>query len=96
MAILAVTTVGTAYQMACDTGIIRGGGDTAFSVKMNLLSMWGIVLPFSAMAAYWWNAPPAAVFFLLKWDQIYKILPVTMRLHSWKWVKTVTRPESGG
>lgn len=94
MAVIALTTVGTAYQMACDTGIIRGGGDTAFSARMNLVSMWGVVVPLSAMAAFWWKAPPAAVFFLLKWDQLYKIIPVALRLHSWKWVRSVTRPDA--
>lgn len=92
MAVLAVTTVGTSYQMACDNGIIRGGGDTAFSAKMNLVSMWLILVPAAAAAAFWWGAPPTVVFFLLKWDQLYKILPVTLRLHSWKWVRVVTRP----
>lgn len=91
MLVLAITTVGTSYQMACDNGIIRGGGDTAFSAKMNLVSMWGIIVPFSAMAAFWWKCPPVAVFFLLKWDQLYKAIPVGIRLHSWKWVKKVTR-----
>ena len=91
MAVIAVTTVGTSYQVACDNGIIRGGGDTAFSAKMNLISMWLIVVPLSALAAFRWNLAPAAVFFLLKWDQLYKILPVAIRLHSWKWVRVVTR-----
>lgn len=93
MAVIALTTVGTAYQMSCDNGIIRGGGDTAFSARMNLISMWGIVVPLSAAAAFWWRWPAAAVFFLLKWDQLYKIIPVALRLHSWKWVRTVTRPD---
>lgn len=91
MLVLAITTVGTSYQMACDNGIIRGGGDTKFSAKMNIISMWLIVVPFSAMAAFWWKFPPVVVFFLLKWDQLYKIIPVAIRLHSWKWVKKVTR-----
>ena len=91
MLVLAVTTVGTSYQMACDNGIIRGGGDTGFSAMMNLISMWGIIVPFSAMAAFWWKCPPAVVFFLLKWDQLYKAIPVGIRLHSWKWIKKVTR-----
>ena len=96
MAIIALTTVGTAYQMACDNGIIRGGGDTAFSAKMNLISMWLIVVPSSALAAFWWQCPPEVVFFLLKWDQLYKIIPVTLRLHSWKWVRNVTRTNENG
>ena len=94
MLVLAITTVGTSYQMACDNGIIRGGGDTKFSAKMNIISMWLIVVPFSAMAAFWWKFPPVVVFFLLKWDQLYKIIPVAIRLHSWKWVKKVTRPDT--
>ncbi len=91
MLVLSVTTIGTAYQMACDNGIIRGGGDTSFSAKMNLVSMWLIIVPFSAMAAFWWKCPPVIVFFLLKWDQLYKTIPVVIRLRSWKWVKKVTR-----
>ena len=90
--IIAVCTVGTAYQMACDNGIIRGGGDTGFSARMNLISMWLIVVPLSALAAFRWKASPAVVFFLLKWDQLYKIIPVALRLHSFKWVRSVTRP----
>ncbi len=95
MAVIALTTVGTAYQMSCDNGIIRGGGDTAFSAKMNLVSMWGIVVPLSALAAFCWECAPVVVFFLLKWDQLYKIAPVALRLRSWKWVRTVTRPDGG-
>ena len=87
MLVLSITTVGTAYQMACDNGIIRGGGDTTFSAKMNLISMWLIIVPFSAMAAFWWKCAPVVVFFLLKWDQLYKAIPVVLRLRSWKWVK---------
>ena len=79
---------------ACDNGIIRGGGDTAFSAKMNLISMWLIIVPLSALAAFRWELAPVVVFFLLKWDQLYKIIPVAIRLHSWKWVKVVTRNDS--
>lgn len=96
MLVLSITTVGTSYQMACDNGIIRGGGDTSFSAKMNLISMWFIIVPLSAMAAFWWKCAPVVVFFLLKWDQLYKTIPVVIRLRSWKWVKKVTRPEENG
>lgn len=91
MAVLAVTTLGTAYQMSCDSGIIKGGGDTSFSAKLNFISMWGIVVPFSCIAAFLLHLPPVFVFFLLKWDQLYKCIPVIIRLRSWKWVRKVTR-----
>lgn len=95
MGVLALMTLGTAYQMSCDFGIIRGGGDTSFSAKMNFISMWGIVVPLSAVAAFVLKLPPVVVFFLLKWDQLYKCIPVAIRLHNWKWVRRVTRSEAG-
>ena len=52
MTILSVTVVGTAYQMPALTGIMRGGGDTKFVMINDLIFMWGIVLPISAMAAF--------------------------------------------
>lgn len=91
MTILSITVVGTAYQMSSDTGIIRGGGDTKFSGLLNLFSMWLIVVPFSALAAFVLDQPPVVVFFLLKWDQLYKAIPVTIHIHRWKWVKRVAR-----
>ena len=94
MAILSVTTIGTAYQMSCDNGIIRGGGNTSFSMKMNLISMWLILLPISIFAAFVLHLPPIIVFFLLKWDQLYKAIPVFIRLHRWKWITKVTREEA--
>ncbi|WP_330655382.1 MATE family efflux transporter [Anaerostipes sp. MSJ-23] len=91
MCILAVTSVGTAYQMACDNGIIQGGGDTSFSMKMNLISMWLILVPCACIAAFVRNDSALIVFFILKSDQLYKIIPVKLRLERWKWVKKVTR-----
>jgi len=91
MAVLAVTTVGTGYQMAASTGIIQGGGDTSFTMKLNLFSMWLIVVPLSAAAAFVFHCSPVVVFFFLKCDQLYKTVPVIIRLRSYKWVKKVTR-----
>ena len=91
MTILSITVIGTAYQMSSDTGIIRGGGDTKFSGMLNLFSMWLIVVSVAALAAFVFDAPPAVVFFLLKWDQLYKAIPVTIHIYRWKWVRRHTR-----
>ncbi|HIU76337.1 MAG TPA: MATE family efflux transporter [Candidatus Pelethocola excrementipullorum] len=91
--IMAVTTIGTAYQMSCDSGIIRAGGDTSFSAKMNFISMWGMIVPLSCIGAFVLRLPTVVVFFLLKWDQIYKCIPVAIRLHSWRWIRIATRED---
>ena len=93
MIVLSITTVGTSYQAICDTGIIRGGGDTRFSMIMNQISQWGIIVPLASLGAFVFQWPAMAVFFILKSDQIFKCLPVGIRLNSWKWIKKVTREE---
>lgn len=45
IAVLSVTVVGTSYQMAVLTGIVRGGGDTRFVLFNDLIFMWGWCCP---------------------------------------------------
>ena len=66
------------------------GGAGFYAVLFLCLAAVGTVT-LSALAAFRWNLAPVVVFFLLKWDQLYKIIPVSIRLHSWKWVRVVTR-----
>lgn len=89
--VLSVTLVGTSYQVACLTGIVRGGGDTKFVLYNDFIFMWCIVLPLSAMAAYWWNWPPVAVFICLKCDQVLKCFVAIFKLNSYNWVRNLTR-----
>ncbi len=65
LTVLSVTAIGTSYQMACLTGIVRSGGDTRFVLINDLIFMWGIVLPSSAAAAFLLHLPPVIVFICL-------------------------------
>ena len=67
--IMAIVMVGMAYQMPVGSGIIRGAGDTKFSLYVNMISTWGIVLPLSLSAAFWWKWPIPAVVICLQSDQ---------------------------
>ena len=91
MLILSITVVGTSIQMTTDSGIIRGGGDTKFSARMNFFSMWLVVIPGALLAGFVLHAPVWVVFFLLKWDQLYKIIPVMIHLWRWKWPRVLAR-----
>lgn len=64
--IMAIVMVGMAYQMPVGSGIIRGAGDTKFSLYVNMISTWGIVLPLSLSAAFWWKWPIPAVVICLQ------------------------------
>ncbi|MBQ8144274.1 MAG: MATE family efflux transporter [Butyricicoccus sp.] len=91
MIVLAVTSFGTSYQMATDCGIMRAGGDTKFAMYNNAIFMWGICLPSAAICAFVLKASPVLVFFCLKMDQLLKCPVIWKRVHSYKWIKKVTR-----
>ena len=91
LTVLSVTAIGTSYQMACLTGIVRSGGDTRFVLINDLIFMWGIVLPSSAAAAFLLHLPPVIVFICLKCDQILKCFVAVVKVNRFNWMKRLTR-----
>lgn len=91
MTVLAVTTVGTAYQMPCLTGIVRAGGETDFVLKNDLFFMWLLVLPSSFLAAFVFHLSPLAVFICLKSDQILKCAVAAYKVNRYTWIKVISR-----
>lgn len=89
--VLCVTGIGTAYQFPCLCGLIRGGGDTRFVMINDLISVWGIVLPLSFLAAFVFHWPPVAVVCCLNADQIFKCVVAAIKVNRYKWVKKLTR-----
>ena len=89
MAVLSVTVVGTAYQMASLTGIVRGGGDTKFVFINDLIFMWGIILPTSYLAAFVFQFPPVVIFACLKADQILKCFVAVVKVNRYRWMKKI-------
>ncbi len=89
--VLSVTLVGTSYQVACLTGIVRGGGHTKFVLFNDLIFMWLLVLPSSALCAFVWQTSPLIVFICLKSDQILKCFVAVFEVNSYRWVRRLTR-----
>ena len=87
--VLCFTGFGTAYQMPVLTGIVRGGGDSKFILYNDLISIWGIVLPLSFLAAFVWHLHPTAVVFLLNSDQIFKCGAAAMKVNRFRWMKKI-------
>ena len=88
--ILCVVVAGMSYQMPTDTGIIRGGGDTKFVMKVDLISIWGIVMPLSFVMAFVVKASPAAVMWCLNADQLFKCIPAFIKVNYGHWAKKLT------
>ncbi len=92
--VLCITCIGTSYQMPVLVGIVRGGGDSAFVLKNDLISIWGIVIPVSILAAFVFNWPPVAVVFCLNADQLFKCGAACIKVNKFNWIKKLTRSEN--
>ncbi len=86
----ALIAVGMSYQMPCQLGIIRGGGDTRYSMISDTIYSWGVTVPLGLVSAFVLHWPVTAVFFLLNVDQLLKCLTVGIKANSYTWVKTLT------
>ena len=89
--ILSVVFVGMSYQMPTNNGIIRGGGNAMFVVKMDLISIWCIVIPVSLLMAFVVKASPVVVVCCLNADQIFKCVPAFLESHYGNWIRKLTR-----
>lgn len=91
--VLSITSIGTAYQMAALTGIVRSGGDTKFVLINDMIFMWLIVIPSAALSAFYFGFSPVIVFICLKSDQILKCFVAVIKVNRYKWVRQLTRSE---
>lgn len=89
--ILCITCIGTAYQMPTNTGIIRGGGDTKYVLKVDIIAIWCIVLPLSFLGAFKFNWSEPLVMFCLNSDQLFKAIPAVIKANRFHWIKKLTR-----
>ena len=86
-----VIVLGMSYQMPTNNGIIRGGGNTMFVVKMDLISIWMIVIPMSFVMAFVIKASPVVVFGCLNADQIFKCVPAFLEVNYGNWIRKLTK-----
>ncbi len=91
--VLCITCIGTSYEMPVLCGIVRGGGDGAFVLKNDFISIWCIVLPLSALAAFVWGAPPALVLLCLNADQLFKCGAAVIKCNRFRWIRHLTRKD---
>ena len=71
-------------------GILRGGGDTGFSMKAELFSLWVVGVPLSFFGAAILKLPIHLVVGLACAENICKVLLGIIRIQSGKWVRNLT------
>lgn len=87
MTIQAFIAVAMSFQMPEQTGIIRGGGDTRYSMISDIIYSWIIVVPMGLIGCFVLHWPFWAVVLWLNIDQVLKCVTVTYKVHTYTWVK---------
>lgn len=75
-------------------GIFTAGGDTAFDAYSVAVTMWLVILPAAAAAAFWLKLDPMVVYIILSLDEVIKIPWVYAHYKKYKWLKNITREEA--
>ena len=88
--VLAVTSIGTSYQMPCLFGLVKSGGDISFVFRNDTIFVFLVVLPSAILAAFL-GAPAWVVFACLKCDQILKCFVAVVKINRYDWMKNLTR-----
>ena len=87
--VLAVTIMGTSYQMPCLFGLVKSGGDISFVFRNDTVFVFCVVLP-SALIASYLGAPAWVTFACLKCDQILKCFVAVVKINRFNWMKNLT------
>ena len=72
-------------------GVLRGGGDTKFLMKADVLFLWVISIPVGAIAGLVLHLPAWLTLICLKLDLIIKSVWCINRLLSGKWIHEVSK-----
>lgn len=74
-------------------GILRGGGDTKFSLWIEIFSLWVVSIPLAYFTALVLKWPVPIVYLVMKLDEPVKNVLCLIRMRGTRWLKNVTRDE---
>lgn len=72
-------------------GILRGGGDTKYSLWIEIIALWGVAVPLAYFSAYVLKFPVPVVYAIMKLDEPVKDILCLIRMKGTRWLKNVTR-----
>ena len=72
-------------------GILRSGGDTLWTMFMDLIPLWFIAIPLTYIGGLILGLPISVVYFFTGIDELIKIIPCLKRLKSGKWINNLVK-----
>ena len=88
---MSIIVIFQSFGVTLMMGVLRGGGDAKFVLVNDIIFLWLVAIPCGFLTAFVLKWPIAAVFFVVKSDEIIKSIIASVRVLSGKWVRNVTR-----
>ncbi len=77
------------FNLIMIVGILRSGGDTLFSMIMELACLWGVGLSLGTIGAFVFKLDVLYVYLLFETEQIVKVVVGFIRYRQKKWVRNI-------
>ncbi len=74
------------YNLVSIVGVLRAGGDTKFSMYLEMGVIWLIGVPLAFLGGFYWKMPVYWVFALVCVEELSKMLVCIVRIRSKKWI----------
>lgn len=81
------------FNVLMIVGIFRGGGDTTYSMLVQLGTVWCFAIPAGFIAVLYFKLPLDKVFFIICLEEVIKVGFEAKRLHSRKWIRNVVEDD---
>lgn len=75
-------------------GIFRGGGDTSYALKIELVTMWLVGVPICIIGAKFLNIDVYQVYLLVTLEEIIKCIISLKRYKSGSWIRNLTETDT--
>ena len=75
--------------MVCGSGIIRSGGETKYTLFLDVVGTYGIGIPLGIIAAFVLKMPIQWVYFIISIEEIVRLVFGVRRIKSRKWIRKI-------
>ncbi len=82
--------IGKSVNSTTIAGIFCAGGDSKFGFLCDAITMWCVTVPLGMLAAFVFDLPVIAVYFIVNLDEIVKLPAVYRHYIKYEWVKDLT------
>jgi putative MATE family efflux protein len=87
----AVWCIGKSVNSTIIGAVFPAGGDAKFGFFLDVIVMWGIILPLGYLCAFIWRIPPVVLYIILCSDEFIKGPVALIRFFQYRWLKNITR-----